>query len=108
GTVGAGGHSRRRVGAGGQVIGIDRDPAAVAAAAAALEGRAAVRLLDYGAAPADPEVRAFRPDGILLDLGVSSPQIDDPQRGFTFRPAAPLDMRMSGSGETAAARLNGA
>ena len=108
GTVGGGGHARRLVESGLAVVGIDRDPAAVAAAGAVLEGRAAVRLLDYGAAASDPDVRAFRPDGILLDLGVSSPQIDDPQRGFTFRPAAPLDMRMSGEGATAADWLNGA
>src|SRR5262245_40106843 len=80
GTVGAGGHARRLLDAGAKVCGLDRDPAAVAAAGAALDGRATVRLLDYGAAADDPEVRAFQPDGILLDLGVSSPQIDDPQR----------------------------
>ena len=106
GTVGGGGHARRFLESGSQVLGLDRDPAAVAAAGASLDGRGSVRLLDYGAAPADPDVRAFRPDGILLDLGVSSPQIDDPLRGFTFRPAAPLDMRMSGSGVTAADWLN--
>jgi 16S rRNA (cytosine1402-N4)-methyltransferase len=106
GTAGAGGHALRLLESGSEVLAIDRDPAAVAAAGRALDARAVVRELDYGAAAADANVRAFGPDGILLDLGVSSPQIDDPLRGFTFRPAAPLDMRMSGSGATAADWLN--
>ncbi|MFI5208778.1 MAG: 16S rRNA (cytosine(1402)-N(4))-methyltransferase RsmH, partial [Gemmatimonadales bacterium] len=85
-----------------------RDPAAVEAASQALHGRADVRLLDFQDAAAEPAIRSFRPDGILLDLGVSSPQIDDVARGFTFRRGAPLDMRMSGSGMSAEGWLNGA
>jgi 16S rRNA (cytosine1402-N4)-methyltransferase len=75
------------------VFAIDKDPRAVEASRAMLPG-ATVRRLDYADAPLDPEVVAFAPDGILLDLGVSSPQLDDERRGFTFRPGARLDMRM--------------
>jgi len=80
----------------------------VAAARAALGGRGTVRSLDFAEAATDPELRAFAPDGVLLDLGVSSPQLDDPARGFTFRPGAPLDMRMNGDGMSAAEWLSGA
>ena len=95
GTAGAGGHSARLARAGARVVAIDRDPEAVAAASARLGPSAAVRRLDFAEAARDPDIRAFAPDGILLDLGVSSPQIDDAARGFTFRPGAPLDMRMA-------------
>ena len=94
GTLGAAGHAARLAEAGAEVLGCDRDPAAVLAARARLGGRARVREGDYGDAAADPEVVAFRPDGVLLDLGVSSPQLDDPARGFSFRPGTVLDMRM--------------
>ena len=87
---------------GAAVLALDKDPIAVAAASAALGDRAAVEQLDFADAADHPEVRSFAPDGILLDLGVSSPQLDDAERGFTFRPGAVLDMRMSGSGPTAA------
>jgi 16S rRNA (cytosine1402-N4)-methyltransferase len=91
------------------VLALDRDPSAVAAARERLGDAAEVRLLDFAAAATDPAVRSFAPDGVLLDLGVSSPQLDDPERGFTFRPGARLDMRMSaGEGPSAAEWLNGA
>lgn len=106
GTVGGGGHAARLAADGARVLGLDRDPAAVAAARAALGAAAAVRPGDFAAAGADPDVIAFRPDGILLDLGVSSPQLDDPARGFSFRAGTPLDMRMDpGAEEDAAAWL---
>lgn len=109
GTVGGGGHARRLAAAGASIYGIDRDPFAVAAARAALGPTATVRQLDFADAADDPEVSGFAPDGILIDLGLSSPQIDDPERGFTFGPGAPLDMRMSaGTGMTAADWLNSA
>jgi 16S rRNA (cytosine1402-N4)-methyltransferase len=102
GTAGAGGHSLRLTEAGSEVLALDRDPQAVAAAGERLAGRSAhVRQLDFVDAAHDAEVRAFRPDGVLLDLGLSSPQIDDESRGFTFRPGAPLDMRMEGNGQWA-------
>jgi 16S rRNA (cytosine1402-N4)-methyltransferase len=106
GTVGGGGHARMLRDAGAAVLAFDRDPAAVAAARAALGDGVRVRQLEFSAAARDPETAAFRPDGVLLDLGVSSPQLDDATRGFTFRPGAPLDMRMEGTGDTAADWLN--
>jgi 16S rRNA (cytosine1402-N4)-methyltransferase len=116
GTAGAGGHARRLAEAGAEVLALDKDPDAVAAATERLEGLPArVLQLDFADAASHPEIRAFQPDGILLDLGLSSPQIDDPQRGFTFRPGALLDMRMRGQGtgdggqdQTAAEWLNNA
>ena len=107
GTAGGGGHARRLAEAGARVVAIDRDPEAVAAAGRALDGSAEVRLLDFADAAADPMIRAFRPDGVLLDLGVSSPQLDRAERGFTFREGAPLDMRMGEGGLSAADWLNG-
>jgi 16S rRNA (cytosine1402-N4)-methyltransferase len=108
GTAGAGGHARMLQEGGAAVLAFDRDPTAVAAARAALGSGARVRRMEFSAAARDPETAAFRPDGVLLDLGVSSPQLDDLQRGFTFRPGAPLDMRMDGDGPTAADWLNAA
>ncbi len=106
-TIGDGGHAAALLEAGFTVLGIDRDPAAIARARERLTGRE-ITLLE--AAYADDEalaaVRGFAPDFILMDLGVSSPQIDEEGRGFTFRPGAPLDMRMGRSGRTAADVLN--
>jgi 16S rRNA (cytosine1402-N4)-methyltransferase len=96
GTVGGGGHAARLAAGGARVLGLDRDPAAVLAAREALAEAAEVRLGDYADAASDPDVIALRPDGILLDLGVSSPQVDEHARGFSFRPGTPLDMRMGG------------
>ena len=108
-TLGDGGHAEalRRLGA--EVLGIDRDPAALAVSRRRL-GDDGMRYLQapYSAASALAAVAAFRPEFILLDLGVSSRQLDDADRGFTFRPNAPLDMRMGDAGPTAAAFLNSA
>jgi 16S rRNA (cytosine1402-N4)-methyltransferase len=109
GTVGAGGHAARLVAQGARVLGLDRDPDAVRAARLRLGEAVRVLQADFSAAASEPDVREFRPDGILLDLGVSSPQLDDARRGFSFRPQTPLDMRMTaGSGPTAAEWLNAA
>ena len=117
GTLGGGGHSEALLKAGVPlVVGVDRDPDALRSAAARLEpftgaGRfVAVRANYVGVADGTvPEVgdRVF--DGVLLDLGVSSRQFDAPERGFTFREGAPLDMRMDWQSEdtpTAADLLN--
>jgi 16S rRNA (cytosine1402-N4)-methyltransferase len=107
GTLGGGGHTAAFLARGAQVLGIDRDPEALAAARRRL-GEHAVEYLEasFGSPEALDAVRRFRPDFILLDLGVSSHQLDDERRGFTFRPGAVLDMRMGGEGPTAAEWLN--
>jgi 16S rRNA (cytosine1402-N4)-methyltransferase len=98
-TLGGGGHAAVLRDAGATVLGIDRDPDAIAAARRRL-GTAGMEYLEasFAAPAALAAIRAFRPDRILLDLGVSSHQIDSAERGFTFRPGAPLDMRMGGRG----------
>lgn len=104
GTLGGGGHTRRILEAcvGCRVVAVDRDPAALAEAEGALgDLRARVRFVRarFDEALDDAEVRDRGLDGALLDLGVSSHQIDDEGRGFTFRRGAPLDMRMDPSEE---------
>ena len=107
GTFGRGGHARailQQLGPLGRLLALDRDPQAITAAAAIADARLTVCHASF----ADlPEVLAglglARVDGVLLDLGVSSPQLDDPARGFSFRHDAPLDMRMDTTrGPTAA------
>lgn len=108
GTVGAGGHAALLVAAGADVLAVDADPAAVAAARARLDP-AHARVLQgrFGEPDVLAAVAAFRPDLVLLDLGVSSYQLDDDARGFSFRPAIPLDMRMDPArGATGADVLN--
>jgi len=112
-TFGRGGHSRQilaRLGKTGRLLALDRDPHAVAAGGEIGDGRFRIlqgrfgRLAELAAAAG---IKAA--DGILLDLGVSSPQLDDPARGFSFRHDAPLDMRMDpGAGITAAEWLESA
>jgi 16S rRNA (cytosine1402-N4)-methyltransferase len=108
-TLGDGGHAEALRGLGAEVLGIDRDPAAIAVSRRRL-GDEGMRYLQapYSASAALAAVAAFRPQFILLDLGVSSRQLDEADRGFTFRPNAPLDMRMGDAGPTAAAFLNSA
>ena len=122
GTVGGGGHAGevfRRLSAEGSLIGIDRDAEALKAADAHLRGIAreleeergehpsyTLIKANYGDMPqalAEAGVRAV--DGILLDLGVSSYQIDNPERGFSYLHDAPLDMRMDASEDTTAADI---
>jgi 16S rRNA (cytosine1402-N4)-methyltransferase len=109
GTLGAGGHSELFLAEGAQVIGIDKDPRAVAAASARLarygEAFRAVRADFRDARNVLSALGLAGVDGALVDLGVSSPQLDDPGRGFSFREAGPLDMRMASAGETVAELL---
>ena len=102
-TLGHGGHALALRGAGAEVLGIDRDPDAIATAHERL-GDERIRYLTapYASPEAVDAVARFRPDFVLLDLGVSSRQLDAADRGFTFRPGAPLDMRMGADGPTAA------
>jgi 16S rRNA (cytosine1402-N4)-methyltransferase len=106
-TLGGGGHTEALRAAGVEVLAIDRDSQAIAFARARL-GDERVRYLEapYQSAQALEAVAAFRPQFALLDLGVSSHQLDAEARGFTFRPGAPLDMRMEGRGASAAELLN--
>jgi 16S rRNA (cytosine1402-N4)-methyltransferase len=108
-TLGDGGHAEALRGLGAEVLGIDRDPAAIAVSRRRL-GEEGMRYIQapYNSAAALAAVAAFRPEFILLDLGVSSRQLDEADRGFTFRPNAPLDMRMGDAGPTAATFLNSA
>jgi 16S rRNA (cytosine1402-N4)-methyltransferase len=106
-TFGRGGHARRilaRLGPRGRLIAIDRDADAIAEAQNIGDPRLSVVQARFSALREVLEERGITAlDGALLDLGVSSPQIDDPQRGFSFRGDGPLDMRMDAtSGETAA------
>ncbi len=112
GTVGGGGHARALLERYPEcrVLGVDRDPAALRSAGAALAPFGdRVRLVEGSFDDVAQELRAHgeRISGALLDLGVSGHQLDVDARGFTFRPGAPLDMRMGGegSGERTAADL---
>jgi 16S rRNA (cytosine1402-N4)-methyltransferase len=109
GTLGGGGHSELLLAAGASVIGIDKDPRALAAASARLarygEAFRAVRADFRDAKNVLSALGLAGVDGALVDLGVSSPQLDDPARGFSFREAGPLDMRMGEEGETVAELL---
>lgn len=106
-TFGRGGHSRlilARLGTKGRLVALDRDPQAVAAGGEIGDARFCIlhgrfsRLAEFAA-----RAGVVQADGIVLDLGVSSPQLDDAARGFSFRFDAPLDMRMDpGGGPTAA------
>ena len=94
GTFGRGGHSRlilQRLGAAGRLLAFDKDPAAIQEAARIEDARIAIRHQGFSQLG---ELPAASVAGVLLDLGVSSPQIDDPGRGFSFRFDGPLDMRM--------------
>ncbi|MGH8270632.1 MAG: 16S rRNA (cytosine(1402)-N(4))-methyltransferase, partial [Steroidobacteraceae bacterium] len=100
-TFGRGGHTAlllQALGREGRVLAIDRDPQAIAAGRRSFAGEMRLALVqapfaDMGAlVPAHSGGRPCR--GVLLDLGVSSPQLDDPARGFSFRADGPLDMRM--------------
>lgn len=112
GTFGAGGYSRAIMAAGGMVIAIDRDPDAIekgAALVAESEGQLILvsgRFSDMAALVREAGHDAV--DGVTLDIGVSSMQLDEAHRGFSFQSDGPLDMRMEQAGESAADWLNSA
>ncbi|MBS0211870.1 MAG: 16S rRNA (cytosine(1402)-N(4))-methyltransferase RsmH [Proteobacteria bacterium] len=107
GTFGRGGHARgvlQRLGNKGRLLLMDKDPEAIAMAQAAFgaDARVAIRHGSF-AQLAQWDATAAGLDGVLLDLGVSSPQLDDAARGFSFREDGPLDMRMdNAAGQSAA------
>lgn len=101
GTFGRGGHSRlilRHLGEEGRLLGFDKDPQAIATgqALAAEDGRFVIVQRSFAEMAGELAERglAGKVDGVLLDLGVSSPQLDDAERGFSFLNDGPLDMRM--------------
>ena len=110
-TLGGGGHSSALFAANVEnIVGVDRDPDALAAAGERLRsfadaGRFQTVQSNYAAIEETPALDGLAFDGILLDLGISSHQIDDTSRGFSFRPGAPLDMRMGADAPGDAADL---
>ncbi len=107
GTFGRGGHSRAvlaLLSPAGRLVAFDKDPEAIAEAASITDPRFAICHDSFDAMPEALAARGItQVQGVLLDLGISSPQIDNPERGFSFRYDAPLDMRMDTTrGETAA------
>lgn len=112
GTFGGGGYSRAILERGGQVLAIDRDPSAIERGAALVEeSRGRLKLVEGSFSDLDEHARAqnfFPVDGVVLDVGVSSMQLDEAERGFSFRLDGPLDMRMGRSGVDAATLVNSA
>jgi len=107
GTFGRGGHSRAvlgKLGDGGRLLGFDKDPQAIATAQDIADARFEIVHDSFATLVQALSERGIeRVSGVLLDLGVSSPQVDDPTRGFSFRHDGPLDMRMDPTrGESAA------
>ena len=112
GTFGRGGHSRlilERLGPDGRLLGFDKDPQAIATgnALAAEDGRFVVVQRSFAELGDEASARGLvgRVDGVLLDLGVSSPQLDDAERGFSFLNDGPLDMRMNPDAGVSAAQF---
>jgi 16S rRNA (cytosine1402-N4)-methyltransferase len=105
GTFGAGGYTKAILASGAGVVAIDRDPDAIAAGRD-LEARSGGRLRLVQAPFSTLDEHADAVDGVVLDIGVSSMQIDQAERGFSFRADGPLDMRMAQAGLTAADVVN--
>lgn len=109
GTFGGGGYARAALEAGATVTGFDRDPRAIArgaSMAAASDGR--LRLVNGNFSGMADALGPASADAVALDLGYSSIQMDDPAYGLSFQADGPLDMRLSGEGESAADFVNGA
>lgn len=110
GTFGAGGYTRLILAEGGRVLALDRDPTAIAGGAALVEasgGRLMLAQTRFSQMETAARERGLGPfDGIVLDIGVSSMQLDQPERGFSFRFDGPLDMRMEKAGRSAADLVN--
>lgn len=107
GTFGAGGYASAILDAGADVIALDRDPTAIAAGqsmAAAAGGK--LKLIHSRFSQLAEHAPAGSLDGVVLDIGVSSMQIDEAERGFSFQKKGPLDMRMSAAGVSAADVVN--
>jgi len=106
-TFGAGGYTRALLARGARVIAFDRDPDAIAAGqAAALDGLTLVHADFSAMASALADLGEEQVDGVTMDIGVSSMQLDQAVRGFSFQSDGPLDMRMSQEGPSAADFLN--
>jgi len=103
-TFGAGGYSRALLQAGAQVIAFDRDPSARKFATGLPADR--FRLIERRFSELDAETGEAAVDGVVLDIGVSSMQLDEAERGFSFLRDGPLDMRMAADGPTAADLVN--
>ncbi|HZZ67717.1 MAG TPA: 16S rRNA (cytosine(1402)-N(4))-methyltransferase RsmH [Phenylobacterium sp.] len=104
GTFGAGGYSRALLAGGAQVIAFDRDPSAAKFADGLPADR--FRLVEGRFSELDAETGPAALDGVVLDIGVSSMQLDEAERGFSFMRDGPLDMRMAADGPTAADLVN--
>ncbi|MEZ5812067.1 MAG: 16S rRNA (cytosine(1402)-N(4))-methyltransferase RsmH [Rhizobiaceae bacterium] len=106
GTFGAGGYSAAILEAGANVIGIDRDPDAITGGAALVAASGGRLRLVAGRFSELDTITDAPVDGVVLDIGVSSMQLDQPERGFSFRHDGPLDMRMAKAGASAADVVN--
>lgn len=116
GTFGAGGYTRLILAQGGRVLALDRDPSAIMAGAelaAGSDGKLVLAQTRFSLMETAARERGFTSegnfgpfDGIVLDIGVSSMQLDQPERGFSFRFDGPLDMRMEKAGRSAADLVN--
>ncbi|KJS19709.1 MAG: 16S rRNA methyltransferase [Hoeflea sp. BRH_c9] len=107
GTFGAGGYSAAILEAGAQVIGFDRDPDAISAGAAMVDASSGrLKLIHARFSELLDHVEEASLDGVVLDIGVSSMQIDEAERGFSFMRDGPLDMRMGQEGVSAADVVN--
>ncbi|MBB3559276.1 16S rRNA (cytosine1402-N4)-methyltransferase [Rhizobium sp. BK512] len=107
GTFGAGGYTSAILGAGADVIALDRDPTAIAAGQALVSAHGGhLKLIHSQFSQLADHAPEGGLDGVVLDIGVSSMQIDEAERGFSFQKSGPLDMRMSVSGVSAADVVN--